>query len=63
MGALRVEPSRYFPRFGTELASQALAFVAEGTRVETGFCIASGSERLVYDLAAGATLGERSYGW
>lgn len=62
-GALRVEPSRHFPRFGSELASQALAFAAEGARVETGFCIASGSGPLGYDLAAGATLGERSYGW
>ncbi len=62
-GALRVEPSRHFPAFGRELASEALAFDAEGARVETGFCIAAGAEPLRYDLAAGATLGERSYGW
>jgi len=62
-GVLRVEPSRHFPRFGTEHATLALAFAAEGARIEMGFCIASGSEALGYDLAAGATFGERSYGW
>jgi uncharacterized heparinase superfamily protein len=62
-GTLRVEDSRHFPGFGRELASQALAFDAEGARIETGFCIAAGAEALVYDLAAGATLGTRSYGW
>ncbi len=62
-GVLRVEPSRYFPRFGAELASEALAFEAEGAHVETGFCIAGSGEILGYDLAAGAQLGERSYGW
>jgi len=62
-GELRIEPSRHFPGFGRELASAALAFHAEGARIETGFCISSGAEALGYDLAAGATLGARSYGW
>jgi uncharacterized heparinase superfamily protein len=62
-GTLRVEGSRHFPGFGRELASQALAFDAEGAQIETGFCIAAGAEALRYDLAAGATLGTRSYGW
>jgi uncharacterized heparinase superfamily protein len=62
-GVLRVEPSRHFPRFGTELESSALAFATEGTCIEMGFCIASGSEALGYALAAGATFGARSYGW
>jgi uncharacterized heparinase superfamily protein len=62
-GVLRIEPSRHFPRFGHERASRALAFAAEGARIETGFCIASGSEALGYALAAGATFGARSYGW
>jgi uncharacterized heparinase superfamily protein len=62
-GELRVEPSRHFPGFGRELASSALAFHAQGARLETGFCIAAASEALGYDLAAGATLGGRSYGW
>jgi uncharacterized heparinase superfamily protein len=62
-GALRVEPSRTFPGFGRELANEALAFEAAGDRIETGFCIAAGTEALGYDLAAGAKLGGRSYGW
>jgi hypothetical protein len=62
-GELRIEPSRHFPGFGRELASTALAFQAEGARIEMGFCIAAGAEPLGYDLAAGATLGGRGYGW
>jgi uncharacterized heparinase superfamily protein len=62
-GELRIEPSRHFPRFGLELATSALVFRAEGERLETGFCIASGADPLRYDLPAGATLGGRSYGW
>ena len=62
-GALRAEPSRHFPGFGRELASEGLAFDAEGERFETGFCIAAGAEPLRYDPAAGATLGDRGYGW
>jgi uncharacterized heparinase superfamily protein len=62
-GELRVEPSRHFPRFGVELATSALAFSAQGSQLELGFCIASGAGILGYDLAAGAKLGERSYGW
>lgn len=62
-GALRIEPTHVYPRFGCELPGVALSFAAEGRSVETGFCIASGSEPLGYDLAAGATFGDRSYGW
>jgi uncharacterized heparinase superfamily protein len=62
-GVLRVEPSRHFPRFGTELESSALEFATEGRCIEMGFCIASGSETLGYALAAGATFGARRYGW
>jgi uncharacterized heparinase superfamily protein len=62
-GRLRVESSRHFPGFGRELASQALAFDAEGAAIETGFCIAAPAGTLGYDLSAGAKLGARSYGW
>jgi uncharacterized heparinase superfamily protein len=63
VGALRIEPSRHFPGFGRELESQALAFHAQGSGLETGFCIAAAREALGYDLAAGATLDGRGYGW
>jgi uncharacterized heparinase superfamily protein len=62
-GALRVEASRHFPAFGREVATSALAFRTEGAALETGFCIASGPEELRYELAEGATLGGRCYGW
>jgi uncharacterized heparinase superfamily protein len=62
-GALAVEPSWYCPRFGTRVENRALTFTASGSRVENGFCIASGCDDFAFDLASGARAEGRSFGW
>ena len=55
-GELGVEPSRYCPELGLELASRALVFTAQGPAV-TGFCVADGDAPLDLDLENGARVG------
>ncbi|MEE8475621.1 MAG: alginate lyase family protein [Myxococcota bacterium] len=69
-GELEVEDSYYCPEFGVRIGNRALAFTAlavpasSGSCVaETGFCIASEAEEFEYDLASGARVDSRSFGW
>jgi len=62
-GTLSLEPSFYCPEFGAKLESRALVYAAQGSRVETGYCVANGGGAVAYDLAAGAQLNGARYPW
>jgi uncharacterized heparinase superfamily protein len=62
-GRLESEHSYYCPEFGTRIENRALAFSAEGSQLEMGFCVADGREVPSWDLGSGAALEGRRYGW
>ena len=62
-GRLESEDSYYCPKFGTRIENRALAFWAEGSELEMGFCVAEGGKVPSCDLASGVTLGGSCYGW
>jgi uncharacterized heparinase superfamily protein len=62
-GRLESEHSHYCPEFGTRIENRALAFSAEGSQLEMGFCVADGREVPSWDLGSGAALEGRRYGW
>ncbi len=69
-GELEVEDSYYCPEFGVRIGNRALAFTSSAVPIQsaalvakTGFCIASDPEEFEYDLASGARVDGRSFGW
>ncbi len=62
-GRLESEDSYYCAGFGTRIENRALAFSAEGSGIEMGFCVAEGRELPSCDLDSGAALDGRRYGW
>jgi hypothetical protein len=55
-GTLALEPSRYCPELGRELAGRALVFTAQGP-ASAGFAVAAGDAPLEFELATGARVG------
>jgi len=55
-GTLELQPSRYCPEFGRELASRALVFAAQGPG-SSGFAVAAGDAPLEFAQADGARVG------
>jgi uncharacterized heparinase superfamily protein len=62
-GELGLEASDYCPEFGCRLERRALRFEATGAGLVFGFCVASGAERIEYDLDSGASVSGEKVSW